>query len=128
MNKTVRRETQGGDAQIRQRSRLEARITAGNWRVRAYIAYSTETGSRDYLSVFMNVRQESREFGRWDIWSNLARFDPKEGRVNYWYVYVQNSQALSTNLRTSIKLSHTYNCRSGDRHVIAMALELEAGI
>lgn len=129
LNKTKRRRRAGFvQDDIDQRTRIETRIKADNLSVRSYIAYNTESGRRDYISVFMNLKYRSAKVGSVEVWSNLARFDLKREVVNYWYVFVKSAQRIYDDLTAAVKLSHRYDRSSREKHYTVVRFEVSAGL
>jgi hypothetical protein len=112
------------DAQVHQRTRLEGTFTSGKLRLRSYIAYNTSDDRSDYLSLFVNVRMDTPDFGKLEIWSNLSRLD-KDG-VEYWYVFIRNELQLLDGMEMAAKLGNAYNRDGGDKYRPVISLELRA--
>lgn len=112
------------DTQVHQRTRLEGLFTSGKWRLRSYIAYNTGYGRKDYLSLFADVRLETRNLGKLEIWSNLGRLD-KDG-VEYWYVFVRNELQLMDGIEMAAKFGNAYNRDAGNKYRPVISLELRA--
>ncbi|MDH4155776.1 MAG: hypothetical protein OEW00_00670 [candidate division Zixibacteria bacterium] len=129
LNKARRRtDAADGGTVVKQRSRGETIFTAGDLRVRSYIAYNTETGKYDNLSVFVNLKLKTQNTGAWDLWSNASRINLGRGGIDYWYGYLRHSQALDDHLEGAVKLGHTYNRHAGLRHLTTFSFELRAAI
>jgi len=111
-------------AQVHQRTRLEGRFASGQWRLRSYIAYNTSDAREDYLSLFVDVRLETRNLGKLEIWSNLGRLD--EDGVEYWYVFVRNELQLLNSIEMAAKFGNAYSRDSGDKYRPVISLELKA--
>ena len=111
-------------AQVHQRTRLEGRFTSGKWRLRSYIAYNTSDAREDHLSLFVDVRLETRNLGKLEIWSNLGRLD--EDGVEYWYVFVRNELQLLDGIEMAAKFGNAYNRDGGDKYRPVISLELKA--
>ena len=78
------------------------------------------------FSAFIYMTYDSEMFGRLELWSNLARFDVKDGVVRYWYVYARNEYALWGGLLASVKVSHTYRQEAQSNHDTFVSVELRA--
>ncbi len=113
---------------VNQRTRLETRIKADNLSARSYIAYNTQSGRRDYVSFFVNLRYRSPKVGAIEVWSNLARFDLGKTIIDYWYMYLKSKQQVFGNLTATVKLSHRYDRSSTQRHRTVVSLEVNAGL
>lgn len=119
-----RARTTGISSDTERRTRLEIRFTTGNTSIRSYIGHHTQSERADYLSAFLSLRYESRRLGRFEIWSNLARFDPGRLTTDYWYLYVKSEQPLLDNLTAAVKFSRTYRRDSDERHTTVASIEL----
>lgn len=108
------------------KTRLESRFSSGNLSIRSYIGYQIKTGEKDYLSLFMRLRNTNTRFGSLELWSNLSRIDVKNYVIDNWYSFIRIHQQLLPNFSTGIKLSHSYNRSSSDHHSTAVILEATA--
>jgi hypothetical protein len=108
------------------RTRIEMRFTTGQTDVRSYIAYTTASDQPDYLSLFVRLDYHSQALGRLQVWSNLARFDARNGMVDYWYLFVRNEQPLTEDILAAVKISRSYNRDDGTRYRTQMSLEVKA--
>jgi len=108
------------------RTRLESTFSSGNLSLRSYIGYQTKTGEKSYLSLFMRLRNAKTRFGSFEFWSNLSRIDLKNKMIDYWYSFVRIHQQLLPDISTGIKLIHSYNRASHNRHSITVILEATA--
>ena len=108
------------------RTRIEMRFTTGQTDIRSYIAYNTASDQPDYMSLFVRLDYHSQALGRLQVWSNLARFDARNGIVDYWYLFVRNEQPLVEGILAAVKISRSYNRDDGTRHRTQMSLEVKA--
>ena len=108
------------------KTRLETRFSSGNLFVRSYIGYQTKTGEKDYLSLFMRLRNTNTRFGSLEFWSNLSHIDINNSMIDYWYSFIRIKQQLFLNFSTGIKFSHSYNRSSNDHHSTTVILEATA--
>ncbi|MFH2049365.1 MAG: hypothetical protein ABIJ12_07955, partial [bacterium] len=108
------------------RTRLESTFSSGNLSIRSYIGYQTKTGEKNYLSLFMRLRNANTRFGSFEIWSNLSRIDFKNMKIDYWYSFIRIHQQLLPDISTGIKLIHNYNRSSHNRHSTTVILEATA--
>ncbi|MFH1686951.1 MAG: hypothetical protein ABIE70_05450 [bacterium] len=92
----------------RRRSRLELRWHRSDLALRSYLAYNTETKSRDFMSWFLGVKFDSKRAGSWEGWLNVGRVDHTRGRVDYWYGFLRLEQRLYRWLSTYAKFTHSY--------------------
>ncbi len=109
---------------VNRRTRFETKYSSGNSVIRAYIAYLTASGKDDRLAFFIRWHIKTASLGKIDVWSNMARLNAREGMINYWYVYIDNSQRINSSMSTGVKVSHRYNRRSSDKHLTTVTLEL----
>lgn len=124
LNKTKKRALD----RVSQRMRLEGRIRTGNLSVRSYIAYSTESDRKDYVSVFVNLKYRPSKERSIEVWSNLARFDPRDAAIDYWYAYIESEQRIFSNVTTAMKLSHSYDRNPSGEHRTVILLEVRAAV
>lgn len=108
------------------RTRLESTFSSGNLSLRSYIGYQTKTGEKSYLSLFLRLRNTNTRFGSFEFWSNLSRIDFKNKMIDYWYSFIRIHQQLLPNISSGIKLIHSYNKTSHDRHSTTVILEATA--
>ncbi len=129
LNKSRRRaDVADGETIVRQRGRLETILTAGDLRVRSYIAYNTETDKDNNLSVFVNLRLKTQKTGSWDLWSNASRINLGRGGIDYWYSYVRHSQTLDDHFEAAVKLGHTYDRHAGLSNLTTFSFELRVAV
>lgn len=108
------------------RTRLEIRFTAGQTALRSYIAYNTSSDRSDHVSLFVRLDYNSQALGRLQVWSNLARFDARNGLVEYWYFYLRNEQSLTEGLLAAVKISRSYSRGATETHRTQLSLEVKA--
>lgn len=92
----------------RRRSRLELHFHTSRLALRSYIAYNTESVSRDFLSWHFRARFDSGRAGKWEGWLNIGRIDHMRWTVEYWYGYVRLEQTIEEWLSTYVKFTHSY--------------------
>ena len=108
------------------RTRLEGRYISGQWRLRTYIAYNSGDARDDCLSLFCSAQWETRDIGRLEVWSNLARLD-KDGPA-YWYVFVRNELDLMEGFSMAAKIGSAYDREAGTKHRTTVSIELAASL
>ncbi|MCK4607160.1 MAG: hypothetical protein KAU35_07685 [candidate division Zixibacteria bacterium] len=116
--------TTGISSDTERRIRLETRFTTGNTSIRSYIGHHTQGERPDFLSAFLSLQYESQRLGRFEIWSNLSRFDPGRLMTDYWYLYLKSEQPLQDNLTAAVKFSRTYRRGSDEKHTTVASIEL----
>jgi len=123
-----RLESGGESEDIFRRSRMELRLINPEFYVRTYLAYQSKTDEDDYSSFFTNVRYKSERTGELSLWFNLGEFRHNEGRVDYWYGFVENRMELFENLKSVAKITHSYRRSRPDEHVSTASLGIELAI
>lgn len=123
-----RLESSGESEDIFRRSRIELRLVNPDIYVRTYLAYQSKTVEDDYSSFFANVRYKSERTGELSLWFNLGEFNHNLGRVDYWYAFVENRLELFENLKSVVKVTHSYRRNRTDEHVSTASLGIEIAI
>jgi len=111
---------------IDHRTRLESTFSSGNLSIRGYIGYQTKTGEKNYLSLFLRLRNTNTRFGSLEFRSSLSRIDIKNKMIDYWYSFIRIQQQLFPYLTSGIKLSHSYSRSGSDHHNTTVILEATA--
>ena len=108
------------------RSRIEIRYINPSLYIRTYLAYQSKTNEDDYTSFFTNVRHKNARLGELSLWLNLGEFRHSQGEINYWYAFIENRYEILENLKTMVKLTHSYRRGESDAHVstITMGFDL----
>jgi len=110
------------------RSRIELRYINLSLYVRTYLAYQSKTDEDDYTSFFTNVRYKDSRMGELALWFNLGEFRHNQGRIDYWYAFVEYRNEIIENLKTVAKLTHSYRRGQPDEHLFTITLGFELTI
>jgi len=110
---------------IFRRSRVELRFVNPAVYVRTYLAYQSKTGSDDYMAFFINSRYTTRRGSELSLWFNLGEFKHNQGRVDYWYGFIENRNKLFDNVRTIAKFTHSFRRGRADEHLSTISVGLE---
>jgi len=111
-----------------QQWRFETRLSSGLFSVRDYIAYETETNKNDYLLAMVHIKYDTRNVGQWEFWTKMARINPGEWHINYWYFYLRFVHRLKNGVETAMKISHRYNIDENEKNLTTAMLELSLSI
>lgn len=109
-----------------QQVRLTTRYKTDRVRLRAYLAHNTRSGRRDFLSALFVARIVTRQLGRYELWSNIARLE--RNGLDYWYLYLKAEQLLTNGIMGTIKFAHTYARSALDRSRPVLSFRLEAAL
>ncbi len=104
------------------RIRLQSRFTRAQWSLRSYIALQTREDRPDYGSLMLDTHIRSAQFGRIDLWVNVARWNLKQRTLDYYYMYLQITQHYTKSLDIGLKLSHRYARDYSDTHETSIAI------
>ena len=113
---------------ITRRTRAELKFKSAKISIRTYWAYNTKTVEDDYMSLLANLRFESKELGRMNVWGNLREYNHNTHQIDYWYAYIENQNELFENLSVSTKFSHSYRRENKEPHLSTFSVGLKAQI
>jgi len=109
-------------------SRAELRYLSKNVNARSYLAYNSKTGSRDFISILASIRYDHPEFGKLYFWAKLGEINHTEGRLDYWYAFVENQYEIFGDVITIVKFSHSYRRENKEPHLSTFSVGLKAQI
>ncbi|MEE8149420.1 MAG: hypothetical protein V3T75_03095, partial [candidate division Zixibacteria bacterium] len=117
-----------GSRTAKRLTRAELRYLSKNVNARSYLAYNSKTGSRDFISILASIRYNHPEFGKLYFWGKLGEINHTEGRLDYWYAFVENRYEVFQNVITIVKFSHSYRRENKEPHVSTFSVGLKAQI
>lgn len=109
---------------IKRQTKIEMRYRTNKIYWRNYIGYYTQSAKKDYLSIFSNIKYEKSDSAIIELWLNVGKIDLKNWLLDYWYGFIRNELKLATNIKTAVKLSHTYNRNSDMKNRTLLSFEL----
>ncbi|MBD3333706.1 hypothetical protein GF356_12725 [candidate division GN15 bacterium] len=104
------------------RIRLQSRFTRANCSVRSYIGLQTRSDQSDYVSLLIDTRLSTSQFGRVDLWVDLGRWNPKERMLEYYYMYLQLTQHYLQAVEIGLKLAHRYARNYTSHHQTSVSI------
>ena len=113
---------------ITRRTRAELKFQSSQISIRTYLSYNTKTAEDDYMSLFANLRFETNELGRMNVWGNLREYNHNTNQIDYWYVYIENQNDLFENLSVSTKFSHSYRRENKEPHLSTFSVGIKGQI
>ena len=113
---------------ITRRTRAELKFQSAQISIRTYLSYNTKTAEDDYMSLFANLRFETNELGRMNVWGNLREYNHNTNQIDYWYVYIENQNDLFENLSVSTKFSHSYRRENKEPHLSTFSVGIKGQI
>ncbi len=113
---------------ITRRTRAELNYQSAQISIRTYLAYNTRTAEDDYMSLLANLRFESKELGRMNVWGNLREYNHNTNQIDYWYAYIENQNDLFENLSVSTKFSHSYRRENKEPHLSTVSVGIKGQI
>ncbi|MEW6051998.1 MAG: hypothetical protein AB1644_13170 [Candidatus Zixiibacteriota bacterium] len=108
------------------RVRLEARVQTKPLSVRSYIGLKLRQRQAGVLSQFISVEWRSGSAGNWRLWSNMGRV--MRGRLDYWYLFLENTQSLARKWEGRIKIMRSYSRYRTASEQWSVAFELTAAL
>ncbi len=123
-----RLETGQENKDIFRRSRIELRIINPLFYVRTYLAYQSKTDEDDYLSFFTSTKYKNERIGELSLWVNLGEINHHEGKIDYWFAYIENKNELFENIKTIAKLIHSFRKGEADEHTSTVSVGIEVTI
>ena len=113
---------------IFRRSRIELRLINPMLYVRTFLAYQSKTDKDDYISLFASTKYKTERIGELSLWLNLGEINHNQGRIDYWYGYIENKSELIENVRTVAKFTHSYRRGESDEHISTVSVGVEVSI